>query len=138
MYNNIGHVTWEAEFDIYGKTRSFAGGSLTDCPFRYQGQYEDSETGLYYNRFRYYDADMSGYLSQDPIGLAGNNPTFYEYVKDVNSWVDVYILTAASYDWYPVVKKGIQIQLCMRDLIRAILTKSESHNDLHGDILNHD
>jgi uncharacterized protein RhaS with RHS repeats len=29
------------------------------------------------------------YLSQDPIGLAGNNPTLYGYVKDVNSWVDV-------------------------------------------------
>jgi hypothetical protein len=26
----------------------------TMCPFRYQGQYEDAETGLYYNRFRYY------------------------------------------------------------------------------------
>jgi hypothetical protein len=28
------------------------------------------------------------YLSKDPIGLAGNNPTLYGYVKDVNSWVD--------------------------------------------------
>ncbi len=25
---------------------------------------------------------------QDPIGLAGNNPTLYGYVGDVNSWVD--------------------------------------------------
>jgi uncharacterized protein RhaS with RHS repeats len=30
------------------------------------------------------------YLSQDPIGLAGNNPTLYGYVRDVNSWVDVF------------------------------------------------
>jgi hypothetical protein len=30
------------------------------------------------------------YLSQDPIGLAGNNPTLYGYVKDVNSWMDVF------------------------------------------------
>jgi uncharacterized protein RhaS with RHS repeats len=30
------------------------------------------------------------YISQDPIGLAGNNPTLYGYVKDVNSWVDVF------------------------------------------------
>jgi uncharacterized protein RhaS with RHS repeats len=30
------------------------------------------------------------YLSQDPIGLAGNNPTLYGYVRDVNSWVDVW------------------------------------------------
>jgi hypothetical protein len=31
---------------------------------------------------------MGSYLSQDPIGLAGNNPTLYGYVKDTNSWVD--------------------------------------------------
>jgi uncharacterized protein RhaS with RHS repeats len=31
---------------------------------------------------------MGNYLSQDPIGLEGNNPTLYGYVRDVNSWVD--------------------------------------------------
>jgi RHS repeat-associated protein len=61
---------------------------LSECPFRYQGQYEDSETGLYYNRFRYYDPDSGNYLSQDPIGLAGNNPTLYGYVHDVNFLID--------------------------------------------------
>ena len=44
---------------------------MNDYPFRYQGQYEDSETGLYYNRFRYYDPSTGAYISQDPIGLAG-------------------------------------------------------------------
>lgn len=29
------------------------------------------------------------YISQDPIGLKGNNPTLYSYVNDVNSWVDI-------------------------------------------------
>jgi RHS repeat-associated protein len=89
MYNAKGEKTWEADLDIYGKVRTFAGRSLSDCPFRYAGMYEDAETGLYYNRFRYYDPDSGNYLSQDPIGLAGNNPTLYGYVKDVNSWVDV-------------------------------------------------
>lgn len=28
------------------------------------------------------------YLSQDPIGLVGNNPTLYGYVKDSNLWID--------------------------------------------------
>ena len=44
---------------------------MNDCPFRYQGQYEDSETGLYYNRFRYYSPDEGMYISQDPIRRAG-------------------------------------------------------------------
>ncbi|MDO6189108.1 RHS repeat-associated core domain-containing protein, partial [Phocaeicola vulgatus] len=43
---------------------------------------------LYYNRFRYYSPDMGMYISSDPIGLAGNNPTLYGYVQDVNTWID--------------------------------------------------
>ncbi|WP_374967528.1 RHS repeat-associated core domain-containing protein [Lysinibacillus sp. RS5] len=43
------------------------------------GQYHDLETGLYYNRFRYYDLEMGMYTQQDPIGLASNNPTLYGY-----------------------------------------------------------
>jgi RHS repeat-associated protein len=75
--------------DIYGRVRIFVGRSLSDCPFRYQGQYEDAETGLYYNRFRYYDPSIGSYISQDPIRLDGEN-RFYSYVHDVNSWFDVF------------------------------------------------
>lgn len=46
----------------------------------YQGQSYDGETGLAYNRFRYYDPEQGNYISQDPIGLAGGNPTLYGYV----------------------------------------------------------
>ncbi|WP_370664398.1 RHS repeat domain-containing protein [Porphyromonas macacae] len=88
MYNSKGKKTWSAELDIYGCVRTFRGRSLSDCPFRYQGQYEDEETGLYYNRFRYYDPNTGTFISQDPIGLAGNNPTLYGYVKDTNNWID--------------------------------------------------
>ncbi|MDR1182530.1 MAG: hypothetical protein LBL13_11185 [Bacteroidales bacterium] len=52
-------MTWEARLDMYGKVANFVGRSLSDCPFRYQGQYEDSETWLYYNRFRYYEEDVN-------------------------------------------------------------------------------
>jgi RHS repeat-associated protein len=90
MYDEQGQLVWETRLDIYGKVHTFAGRSLSDCPFRYAGQYEDAETGLYYNRFRYYSPEEGIYLSQDPIGLAGNNPTLYGYVKDVNSWMDVF------------------------------------------------
>ncbi|WP_249031158.1 RHS repeat-associated core domain-containing protein [Prevotella pallens] len=40
-------------------------------PFKYQGQYEDVETGLYYNRFHYYDSCAGNYISQNPIWLSG-------------------------------------------------------------------
>ncbi|MCD9585877.1 RHS repeat-associated core domain-containing protein [Tenacibaculum maritimum] len=62
--------------------------AYNNTPFRFSGQYEDVETGLYYNRFRYYSPDTGTYISQDPIGLRGNNPNFYAYVSDVNSFID--------------------------------------------------
>nr|WP_319800736.1 RHS repeat-associated core domain-containing protein [Proteus sp. NMG38-2] len=47
----------------------------TECHFRFAGQYEDKESGLYYNRFRYYDKDTGQYILPDPIGLLGGfNP----------------------------------------------------------------
>ena len=63
---------------------------MNDCPFRYQGQYEDSETGLYYNQFKYYDPSMGTYISKDPIGLVGNNPTLYGYTIDSNTIIDLW------------------------------------------------
>ncbi|MGG5507679.1 MULTISPECIES: hypothetical protein [unclassified Myroides] len=44
----------------------------------------------FYNSFRYYDSNSGLYISKDPIGLAGNNPTFYAYVWDSNGEVDVF------------------------------------------------
>lgn len=92
MYDEKGNKTWDCTLDVYGKTTTFEGLSLNDCPFRYQGQYEDKETGLYYNRFRYYDANISHYLSQDPIKLQGGW-RLYNYVHDTNIWLDPIGLT---------------------------------------------
>ncbi len=88
MYNSKGEKTWQAEYDIYGKVRKLVKGSLADCPFRYQGQYEDVETELYYNRFRYYSPNEGVYISQDPIGLVGDNPNIYAYTEDTNTLFD--------------------------------------------------
>jgi RHS repeat-associated protein len=51
-----------------------------DQPLRFAGQYCDLETGLHYNRFRYYDPDTGRYMSQDPVGLLGGiNPYGYGF-----------------------------------------------------------
>ena len=88
-YDSRGNLVWEMMLDVYGEVKE-CHGDRTLVPFRYQGQYEDIETGLYYNRFRYYSPQMGMYISSDPIELAGNNPTLYGYVKDVNTWIDLF------------------------------------------------
>ena len=86
-YDKQGNKVWEQELDIYGRQRKRPSSFI---PFKYQGQYEDAETGLYYNRFRYYDPNAGSYISQDPIGLAGGNPTMYAYVKDTTCCLDIF------------------------------------------------
>ncbi len=55
------------------------------CIAIYPGQYEDSETGLYYNWHRYYDPETGRYLMPDPIGLAGGiNPFLYAESNPIN------------------------------------------------------
>ena len=80
-YNSFSNQVWSVEYDIYGNIRSQDKGEKHFIPFRSQGQYEDEETGLYYNRFRYYDGSSGTYISQDPIGLAGGG-NLYKHVKD--------------------------------------------------------
>ncbi|WP_303848890.1 DUF6531 domain-containing protein [Apibacter mensalis] len=92
-YDDKGELVWQVEFDIYGRIRENLFNNKSFIPFRQLGQYEDVETGLYYNRFRYYDSNTGTYISQDPIGLAGNNPNFYAYVHDSNAWMDPFGLS---------------------------------------------
>ncbi len=88
MYDEKGEIVWASNLSIYGEVQNLTG-NKTDCPFRYPGQYEDAETGLHYNRFRYYDCHLGSYISQDPIGLIGGL-RYYGYVSDPLFWVDVY------------------------------------------------
>ncbi|MFK7031634.1 RHS repeat domain-containing protein [Flavobacterium oreochromis] len=87
-YDQQGRLVWQTDYDIYGKLRNLQG-EKTFIPFRQLGQYEDPELdGLYYNRYRWYDCETGLYICQDPIGLLGNNPTFYGYVYDSNTETD--------------------------------------------------
>ena len=86
-YDEEGQRVWTRELDIYGRVR-IEQGEVGLVPFLYQGQYLDGETGLAYNRFRYYSPETGAYISQDPIRLEAGLTNLYAYVHDVNAWVD--------------------------------------------------
>ena len=54
-------------------------------PFRYTGEYTDSETGLVYLRNRMYDPETGRFISEDPIRDGLN---WYAYCEGnpVNRW----------------------------------------------------
>ena len=79
-------MQWEATLDAWGRRE---GGDAALCPWRWPGQYEDPETGLYYNRFRYYDPEAGQYISPDPLELDGG-PTLYAYVDDPLTYFDYF------------------------------------------------
>ena len=87
LHDEQGRPMWTMTLDSYGAVRQ-GKGKPQDCPFRYQGQYEDVETGLCYNRFRYYTPQLGQFISQDPNGLAGGNPNLYGYVFDTTTEID--------------------------------------------------
>ena len=89
-FDNNGNKVWEQELDIFGRKRRKNNNNSSFIPFKYQGQYEDVETGLYYNRFRYYEPNTGTYISQDPIRLASNSVNLYSYISDSNSWLDIF------------------------------------------------
>lgn len=77
LTDRLGNVVWSATYSAFGMATIHC--CKIDNPLRLPGQWEDSETGLYYNRFRYYSPLLGRYLSRDPLGLvAGCN--LYTYV----------------------------------------------------------
>ncbi|UWF51035.1 RHS repeat protein [Pseudomonas sp. N3-W] len=84
-----GEIVWSARYNAYGKITDLTHGASEqlDQPLRFQGQYFDAESGLHYNRHRYYDPGVGRYLTPDPVKLAGGlNP--YRYVPNPTGWVD--------------------------------------------------
>lgn len=86
LMDTEGKVVWAAGYDAIGKVEALHADEV-DNPLRLQGQYFDKETGLNYNRFRYFDPDICSFISQDPMGLeAGLN--VYAYAPNVWTWTD--------------------------------------------------
>jgi RHS repeat-associated protein len=82
-YSPYGKIVQASVSRAIGNTKEKANFKLN---LRLPGQYEDEETGLYYNDHRYYDPNRGQYLTPDPLGLRGginsyaytaNNPLKY-------------------------------------------------------------
>ncbi|MDN7874661.1 RHS repeat-associated core domain-containing protein [Burkholderia aenigmatica] len=89
-------IAWSAEYRAWGVAqeaiRKASGKAPIANPIRFQGQYHDSESGLHYNRYRYYDPEVGRFVSKDPIGYAGGL-NLYQYAPNPIEWVDPFGLS---------------------------------------------
>ncbi|MEZ4315274.1 MAG: RHS repeat-associated core domain-containing protein, partial [Polyangiaceae bacterium] len=79
-----GDVAGELRLSTWGKVLEETGEART--PLRFQGQYADEETGLQYNRHRYYDPEVGRFLSPDPLGLLGG---IHDYLRGYDPTIDI-------------------------------------------------
>ncbi len=89
-------VAWAGQYKAWGEVREERSGWARQIglsnPLRFQGQYHDRETGLHYNRYRYYDPGVGRFVGQDPISYTGGL-NLYAYAPNPVGWVDVLGLT---------------------------------------------
>ena len=87
-------VVWAWDSDPFGTTAANDDPDNDGIAFtlnlRFPGQYYDSETGLHYNYFRYYDPATGRYITSDPIGLRGGLNTYGYVGGNPVNWFDFY------------------------------------------------
>ncbi|WP_196140218.1 RHS repeat-associated core domain-containing protein [Aliikangiella sp. G2MR2-5] len=92
-----GNIVWKARYKTYGNV-AYKEVEDVENNLRFQGQYFDEESGLHYNRHRYYNPNVGQFITQDPIGLLGgiNN---YQYAPNPTGWVDPFGLKCVENTW---------------------------------------
>lgn len=85
LTDSNGTVAWQASYHVNGGAIIHI--ETVANPLRFQGQYYDEESGLHYNRFRYYDPETGRFIQQDPIGLLGGL-NHYQYAPNPLQWID--------------------------------------------------
>ncbi|WP_428830495.1 RHS repeat-associated core domain-containing protein, partial [Escherichia coli] len=87
LISTEGATEWRGEYDEWGNLLNEENPHHLHQPYRLPGQQHDEESGLYYNRNRYYDPLQGRYITQDPIGLRGEW-NLYKYPLNPVRFID--------------------------------------------------
>jgi RHS repeat-associated protein len=116
-----GNIAWQAQYKAWGEAKEIiskaARGAGFRNPLRFQGQYFDHETGLHYNRFRYYDPETGRFISKDPIKYAGGI-NLHVYAPNPIEWVDPGGLDSSLHGMVPIKNNSARKLLKSRGLTK--------------------
>ncbi len=105
LTNPQGKIVEQYTYDPYGKPSIFdgAGNPLTASAFGnhylFTGREYDQETGLQFNRARYYNPSIGRFLSRDPLTWGPNDPRLFELRTRYNQqmWLVVFGLARSPH-----------------------------------------
>ena len=105
--DNNGDVVDKFTYGPFGE-----GASEAESPYKYTARRVDQESGLYYYRNRYYNAQTGRFISPDPLGYVdgmnmyayvGNDPMNYRdpmgLCSEDEGWADCTGTTGSFHDW---------------------------------------
>jgi RHS repeat-associated protein len=122
LLSSTGEVLWAASYTAWADV-DLLHAAAVDNPIRLQGQYADAETGLSYNRHRYFCPHAGQFVSKDPIAIDGGL-NIYSNGSNSLSWIDPTGLTSVQpYDivTYGTKQSGLEMH-------HGILDVWASHN----------
>ncbi|WP_277183680.1 RHS repeat-associated core domain-containing protein, partial [Caballeronia sp. BR00000012568055] len=118
-----GEVVWAAGIEAWGAVGRVWEGKVEQS-LRLMGQYFDRETGLHYNRHRYYDPNTGSFISQDPIGLlGGTNP--YQFAPNIFRWSDPLGLDTCPTLTKPRAKNWQEYEKQIQDMYGGKLSQTD-------------
>jgi RHS repeat-associated protein len=118
-----GQTVWRCTYTAYGSARIDAE-SRIGYSLRFPGHYFDVETGLHYNRFRYYSPELGRYLQCDPEGISGGL-NLYAYTENPLVHVDIRGLNCGEHGKTSKTKPECEDCLDEVPVVRRALSPTE-------------
>lgn len=98
LSDSSGDIVEQYSYDVFGEPNRI---SSVGNPYLFTGRRYDTETGLYYYRFRYYNPDLGRFMSADPWGIVpdgGKHNPFYptmQYSEGIRANLYTYVANNA-------------------------------------------
>jgi len=127
LVDDEGQMVWHGQYDDWGSLVDTANRNATPN-LRLPGQFYDSESGMHYNRFRFYDPAVGRFISPDPLGIVGGANGFL-YAPNPINWSDplgLYCGKKGCRNTVYVLKKNGKI-VYVGITSRAALTRMQEH-----------
>ncbi|MES9821297.1 MAG: DUF2235 domain-containing protein [Candidatus Thiodiazotropha sp.] len=125
-------TVWSADYSPFGLIRIEQ--QAITLNLRLPGQYEDQESGTYYNYQRDYDPNTGRYLTSDPIGLKGGLNTYAYVAGNPISAIDPLGLLLFAFDGTWIDRDSTNPRMAITSNVELFRQYYENANGLNSTV----